>query len=215
MLRILSWNVLYRDYEEKYCPKSKVLSSYPDENDRIKNMLDLLKSNVTENTIICMQEVSDLVIKELNKTFGKEYSIFTYNIRDNEHLVTITPRGFSKIAAFTNASTNGYIIVENDKFVVINCHLIPQRYSNVDVLSYLIEFHKTNSKIIIAGDFNEKHSIVKERLENYFTCPFYGNTYKKNPIDHIIFNCFGEFTPEKVHQKYISDHHMIKIDIKL
>jgi hypothetical protein len=210
MFRIISWNVLYRGYEEQYNPKSRILSAYPDEKERIAAVVDMVSNNVTENTVVCLQEVSKDVLDVLRVTFVA-HNIFSHHIRNDEYLVTITPPRFSLLKSFKHPVSNGFLVVTDKKSVIINCHLVPQRACRENIMEYLSTLSGNN--VFIAGDFNEEHSKVKLALSSW-CCPYYGNTYKGRPIDHIVwYGLNTEYISGRILQRYISDHHMIGLEI--
>lgn len=208
---ILSWNVLYINYEKKYCPNSKILQKFDNkEGERLNHIIFVLLQQVGTNMIFCLQECSFELLRELNIFFSSNYNIFAYNVQEDEYLVTITPNDFKCIFSYKNESSNGYLIVENDKYIVVNCHLIPQRYSNINILKYLNSLKISSKPIFIAGDFNEKHNIVKRQLGNNYICPYYGKTYKNRSIDHIIFDKnYIDYKIDNICQDNISDHNPI------
>jgi hypothetical protein len=216
MPKVISWNVLYRAYEEKFNPNSEILSTYSREEDRVAQIVSLLKEHIDLDTVACLQEVSTPVILGLVKEFEKSHRIFSYNLREDEHLVTITPKEFKLENGYSHDTSNGYLEVTNGISQVINCHLLPQRYTKKNILEYLCKMGNTKRDTFIAGDFNELHSKVKEKLQGKFTCPYYGRTYKHKAIDQIVFNAKpSEHTAQKINQVHISDHHMILLDFQL
>jgi hypothetical protein len=211
MVRIISWNILLRKHEKKYQPKSIILKTYPNEKLRIQNIIYLLDSLITNQTIACLQEVSILTIALLLKKFEKTHNIFYYNIKKDEFLVTITPPQFYILKKFKNKTSNGYLIVSNNIINIINCHLIPQKYTKQKVLPYISNLgnHKPT---FISGDFNEIHKNIKNKLKNWI-CPHYKKTYKKKSLDHIIFNKpIKHYKINNINSKNLSDHNLIYLD---
>lgn len=218
MTKIISWNVLYRGYEELYCPDSTILSAFPKETERVAEIVLMLSvvSQVDKDTVVCLQEVSSDVIAALLSQFGKSHTLFSHCVRNDEYLVTIAPKHFVMEWSGSNDICNACLSVSNDLCRVVNCHLLPQRYAAADVMEYLLELQTDDKLTLIAGDFNEVHKTVKERLHDKYVCPYYGKTYKKKAIDQIVFtpNCFAEYETGK-HMTDISDHHLIYLEIKL
>jgi hypothetical protein len=229
---------MHRSYEEKYNNDSQVLETFPWESDRIAHIIKILQKHVIDHTVTCLQEVSTETLQALIESFGQTHKIFYYNIRDDEYLVTLTPfreaasgeldkpdMTFEQNPNFTleygtqGATANGYLVVTNGKYRVVNCHLLPQRFVNEHVLEYLKTFDKSDEDItvvtFIAGDYNECYNIVEDVLNDMYICPFYGKTYKKRAIDHIVFTQNGPplYKSAKVYSEYASDHHMIYLDI--
>ena len=219
MLRIISWNVLYRKYEEQYNSNSSILKKYPNEYLRAIQIVTFIYKQITENTIICLQEVSSMVLNNLTAVFRISHNIYHYQDSNEDFLVTITPKNFRLDFCQSHKTSNGYMSVTDGKMYVINCHLKPQRYisKNTNILEHLKSFRKTNNQTFIAGDFNENHKIVKSKLDNDFICPYYGKTYKSRAIDHIIFDTEekNSYEVKKVDNEFISDHDMIILDIEL
>ena len=73
MPKVISWNVLYRAYEEKFNPNSEILATYSREEDRVAQIVSLLKEHVDPDTVACLQEVSTPVILGLVKEFEKSH----------------------------------------------------------------------------------------------------------------------------------------------
>ena len=217
MLRIISWNVLYRAYEEKYNPVSKILKTYPKEEDRVNGIISLIQVMSDNVTVICLQECSSAICDKLTTVFAKTHRVFTYNIQNDEHLVTLASKEFKMIWKGTHETCRGYIAVHNDSVTIINCHLLPQRYAKSSVMKLLRGFLDTYSGVVfVAGDFNENHKKVKEKLGGYYVCPYYGKTYKKKPIDHIVFAIDeAQYKNTLIIQEQLSDHHAIMLDFEL
>lgn len=215
MVHIVSWNVMYRKYEEEYNPESPILKKYIDEKLRIEEIIIFLRDNILSNSIICLQEVSNDLLDKLTEVFVDTFNIFSVNVEEKNNIVTLAPKKFYKEACRnSNHISHGYLIVNNDEIRVMNCHLKPQRFCITDVLYSLINMRKEGITTFIAGDFNEQYKLVHKKLHSIFICPYYGKTYKKKPIDHIIFD-LDNINSYKVSKKSneLSDHEMIILDI--
>ena len=212
-MNIVSWNVLLRDYEEKYNPESKILTVWIDETQREDKIIDVISAHSNNDSIILLQEVSLSLLDKIKKIF--EYKLlFTHKITENEYLVTLTPYFYNKEEWLQNEVSNGYLVVKNNNLRIINTHLIPQRYVKYNVLDYILKL-SNHIDTIIAGDFNENWKKVNTILESRYRVPFFGNTYKKRPIDHIIFDkrLLYTYTTTNVLCEKISDHNLIKLSI--
>jgi len=211
-MNILSWNVLLRDHAEKYSPESEILSYWPHENYRENKIINILKIYSDNNSIIALQEVSSSLLEKLKTSFNNK-SMFTYQISDNEYLVTITPESsYVQEPWIQNEIANGYLVVKKDKLLIINTHLIPQRYTKYNVLKYILNL-PSDMNNIVAGDFNENWKKVNISLESKYKIPFFGNTYKKRQFDHIIFdkNLPYNYSINHILCENVSDHNLIKI----
>lgn len=215
MLRVVSWNVMYREYEEEYNPNSEILKKYVNEQLRIEQILIFIRENITPNTIICLQEVSNDLLWKLSEVLISSFNIFSANVENNNNVVTLAPKSFLQ-DDFCNSSSvsHAYVVINNGKTRIINCHLKPQRFAKGDVLEFVKNMKKVDTTTFIAGDFNELHKNVYKKLHDNFICPYYGKTYKKKAIDHIIFD-LSDVTSYKVCKKPndLSDHDMIILDI--
>lgn len=211
MSKIISWNTLYIEYEKKYNPNSKILSRYKDnEEKRIDDIVSVLIKNSDNKTIICLQECSRLLLNKVKYKFI-EHSVFSYNIgsKDDEYLITIAPKEFRIDQCIDHPTSNGYLLITNGKYKVVNCHLKPQRFvENKNVLKYLYDLPKD---VIIAGDFNETYYIVKKVLNSRYKVPIYGKTYKGKMIDHIIYDLSFNVKTKMIKTYYLSDHHIIQM----
>ena len=219
MLRIISWNVLYRKYEEQYNPESLILNKYPEEFLRLIQIITLIYDQMKDNTIVCLQEVSSILLDKLRTVFGNFHNIFQYQDSREDFLVILAPQNYDLDFCCSHKTSNGYLSITNGKINIITCHLKPQRYisKTINILEYIKTLRKTNQKTFIAGDFNENHKQLKSKLNNDFICPYYGKTYKKKAIDNIIFDSRIEtnYNTQKIDTKLVSDHDMIILDIEL
>ena len=220
MPKIFSWNIMFRKYEILYHPESKIIETYPNENDRIDRIISILRYYITCKTFLCLQEVSSKILEKIIFNFENTHKIFSYCIRssedENEYLVTVAPKEFNFNIKWSgeHETSNGYLVIQDDKTTIINCHLLPQRYAKSSVMDYLREFLIMYSgNIFIAGDFNENHKKLKNELYGYYICPYYGKTYRKKPIDNIIFAVDKiKYRTSFIKHNYLSDHYAILLD---
>jgi hypothetical protein len=211
-MNILSWNVLFREYEETYNPNSSILKEWKNESEREDKIIKILKENSDDNSIILLQEVSQNLLEKIMNSF-QEKQIFSYNVRSNEFLVTITMKEiFEKELIKQHDTANGYLSIVKNNLRIINTHLIPQRYCKINIMDYLLKL-PNESNLIICGDFNETYKNVCSFLEKRYIIPYFGSTYKnKKQIDYIIFdNKNIKHKIVKVLTNNISDHNLIKI----
>lgn len=187
---ILNWNTLVREYEQKYKPDSNILKIYPDENSRVefivKIIKECLKDHDQNNIIVCLQEVSDKLLEKIQSGFSS-LNILYYKIKENENLVLLSSYESELILGESNDAVRGVLVAKIKDFYIINTHIVPQRYANVDTMAYISSLRKYGDKIYVCGDFNEAYTKVREKLFRYYTCPRYGKTYRKRSIDNIIF----------------------------
>ena len=217
-MKIISWNVLYIEYEKRYNPTSDILLKYADDNDRIRDIVDMIAKQISSDTIICLQECSLQLVLLIKENFENSHSVFTTHVRTDEYLLTMTPREqeykrqvFSK-SNYTSTA-NGYLIVSNNKLRIINCHLIPQNIVEQDVLKLMKgEFHAKGT--FIAGDYNQTRKSVVNELKYKYTIPYFGPSYKgKKGIDFIIFNYHCMYTSGIIETSLLSDHDMVYLEI--
>ena len=210
-MNIISWNVLLRDYEEKYNPKSYILKKWNNEKSRIEMIINKIKENSNKDSIILLQEVSSNMKEKLSEEFSNKH-MFSYLVRTNEYLISLVPSNsnFKEEIWKKNNMSNGNLIINNNFIRIINTHLIPQKYCNDNIMSYIINL-PFDMKLIIAGDFNEYYKKVNNKLKLRYTVPLFGNTYKKKQIDHIIFDNDLEYKCTKIFSNNLSDHHLIKL----
>ena len=216
---IISWNVLLRNHEEKYNPESSILKTWKNEENRCKNIIKILVDLILikPHILICLQEVSDLLLKKIRTGFGISYMIFSQKLKTKipEFLVTITPHHFINQNIKQNYDiAKALLLVKNPTtgMTVLNTHLTPQRFCKYNVMQYLGD---TKNYTIIAGDFNEIYKNVNFNLGKKYGVQKFGNTYKKNQIDHIII--LGKNTKvqnkNKINMNHISDHHLISLTL--
>lgn len=207
-LSVFSWNVLYRKYEEQYNPHSDILKKFPEENDRQQGILEMIKHYINPYMIMCLQECDKQLLDLLKHTI-RTHTIFSTKIRDDEYLVTLSPYGFLKEDCENHPSSNGYLIISNKKYRIVNCHLLPQRYAKVDVLGFIKNL-PTDKITIVAGDFNEGYYKVSEKLNNRYLIPRYGKTYKHKEIDFIIIDTKIRYHVNQITNN-MSDHKAIQL----
>jgi hypothetical protein len=219
----MSFNTLYRAYEQKYNPESEILRKYLNEDDRLEEITGIVSEYLDQYTVICLQECS-LELIELLRPRIQTHTLFTHNIRDEEYLVTMTPTtaGFSQETCEVQPGANGCLIVSNHKYRVVNYHLIPQKYAQkgVKVLDYVRNLPQ-DKICIVAGDFNEKHKKVKNTLRDRYIVPFFGRTYRQRSIDHIIVDksikliTTVNYTTRVIETDNVSDHKGILLTMDL
>lgn len=214
---VVSWNTLLRQHEEKYNPNSRILQKYSNEHIRLSEITKLIYNYVKNSpkSVICLQECSKKLIDMLEYQFT-DYFIARQKIGSNEYLVTIAPASFTVEKYASHASSHGYLIVSNDTHRIINCHLIPQKFSTVNVMKHIKQFANMDNKCtIVAGDFNEKYQAVRKGLSDRYIVPKHGQTYKKKQIDYIIvdnlYEC--ELSTDRFRTD-LSDHHLISVQIE-
>jgi endonuclease/exonuclease/phosphatase family metal-dependent hydrolase len=230
-ISVFSWNVLYREHEERYNPTSTILTTFTKEDDRCNSIIKFILENTNENTVICLQECSNKIILLLETNF-KTHNLYSQNIIKNtdEYIITLLPKN---IHTHTHTHTHTYthinkveynvtitynlypfraiLILENDNIRIINCHLIPFKYSKIDIVKSFTQF---NDKLtIIAGDFNEEKKYVNRKLKHLYTIPSFGHTYKNKQIDYIIFNKDYIYDCFTLDNHNISDHKPILLEI--
>jgi hypothetical protein len=220
MFSVISWNVLYREYEETYKPDSKILKKYPNEITRVNDICNIVCSMIAQTSIICLQECSIDIYRTLSKKLSPIYDIFSINVRSNEYLITIAPKKFK----FENDNirqkpecSNALLSISTNSIKIINCHLIPKEYAKENVIKFLKSLSpETTKKLYIAGDFNECFKLLSRTLSYNYTIPYFGNTYRKRQIDHIIYGRSldnEQFTVKTflINTAAVSDHHMIQL----
>ncbi len=83
-MNIISWNVLLRDYEEKYNPESEILTVWPDESQREDKIIDVINQNSNDKSIVLLQEVSLTLVDKIKNVFDKNKLVFTHKITEND-----------------------------------------------------------------------------------------------------------------------------------
>lgn len=164
---IISWNVLYRQYEESYNPNSTILEQFSDEKIRIQEQFEFIikESMQDEEIIICLQECSVDLLRLLQKYYKDKKAVFFQaaksnddeneksedsHINDNkqntpivnlnessDYLVTIAPLNYKRSEWITHAGFRGYILVHNDENYVFNFHFRPQKCVKTYILGTL------------------------------------------------------------------------------
>ena len=213
-MKIISFNTLHISYEKKYNPNSQIILNYPNDNDRLLDIYKIISENINNDTVICLQECSIVLLNLLKNKIT--YDIFSQEIDDDVFMVTIAPSIFNfKIENIQKNKyeniAHGYLVMSNDNIRIINCHLIPKFAAKGDIYSFINDTC-ADKKCIIAGDFNEKYKNIAKYLQEY-TIPYFGPTYKKNKeYDQIIFNFKSIFDIKKIDTYSVSDHCAIMID---
>lgn len=217
---ILSWNVLLREYEEKYNPCSDILKTYPVELDRLHDIIKIIKNSISNETVVCLQECSSELINMLKETF-RSFTIHNKKIGENDYLVTMIPaRVNSSIEEIETGIPHSQLIVKTNRFRIINCHLIPQKHCEIPILESLYRFCKEEStKInIVAGDFNENFKTVQHEFGNEYIVPYFGKTYRYKQIDYILIETKNKnilHIPFLINSVRVSDHQPIKLIVTL
>jgi hypothetical protein len=214
-MRVVSWNVLFRQYEEIHVPDSEILKRYPVDIVRTIEIYEFLSPFISQDYIICLQECSIelLTLLQFRVPYGKKV-FYEYNSKGGDYVITIAPDTFRKVNFELNTlCVRNCVIVEDNWTRIINCHLIPQRYVEISVLEYLKSLTTYNT--IIAGDFNAMRKDLLFKMQEW-TIPYYGKTYNhKRDIDFIITNMQADTYDSSMvrNGKQLSDHEMIILEI--
>lgn len=214
MVHFYSWNVLYREYEQKYNPKSHILDIYTDETARIQSQTQLVISLLDNSSVFCLQECSWGLIKELRKRLPSYYTVFYRKTDSQDYVVTVSPSFFKNKYIVYGSWCKGMVVIENNKYCIINCHLTPQRYSQYNVMKELQNI-TTDKKRIICGDFNERYNRVFNFHKNTFLVSKFNRTYKKKQLDYIMIEYPVKIISKKICKNNTSDHALISIQVQL
>lgn len=214
LLKIISWNVLYRKHEKKFNPESKILSKYPNEDTRVKDTVNTIKSIIDHLTVVCLQECSWDTLMSLYNSLTCHF-IFYHHVNDKEYIVTCVPKhnGFYKQVVTQSSCSNGVLVVTNGHLTIANCHLVPQAFSNKNVVNEVVRNFPVTNMTVFAGDFNECYTSIKRKLQDVYTVPPHKKTYKNKSIDHIFVDAhsskFLELQTGIIKTYYLSDHNII------
>jgi hypothetical protein len=215
-MNVLSWNVLHREHEIRYQPRSKILKSFPDDTVRLKEIVVLLVDQSRHETIICLQEVCKELYDLVRATFSLTHDVFSQQISDIEFLVTVTPKFLECTDELKPVPgvANGLHILSNSWLRIVNCHLKPQFVMRDNVLSAIRNVQHPEKFTIVAGDFNETSKKIREAIGKDFRVPYYGLTYKgRKGIDHVLFNRNIRYKAGVVQTKTLSDHNPIILNL--
>lgn len=217
-MRVISWNVLFRQYEELHVPESEILKRYPLDIIRIIEIYEFISPYMTQDCIICLQECSIELLTLLQFRIPAGKNIFyEYNSKGGDYIITIAPNTFKQVKFNLNTlCIRNCVIIdnENESMRIINCHLIPQRYSEDDVIEYLKSL-SVYENMIIAGDFNAMRKDLVLKMPEWII-PYYGRTYNhRRDIDFVITTIQAEEYKSAIIRnfKQLSDHEMILLDI--
>jgi hypothetical protein len=208
-MRIFSWNVLYRQYEEKYNPGSCILKNYPVESKRAENIVHVVKQYCKDKNVICLQECSEEILNLLLENII-DYKVFYSSFSCKDYIITIAPKDYDVEVSVEYPVCRGIVVIKNTNYRIANCHFIPNRILTTCVFSYVKNMPK-NRINIVAGDFNEKYNIVKRILKKH-RVPWFGNTYKSKQIDHIVIDREKRFNTTLLDSNGLSDHKPILLD---
>lgn len=214
-MRFISWNILYRQHAEKYDSALPLLTKYPNDHDRLCEIVELLRKFVTDKTIVSLQECHTDILPLLYNYFSQTHMIHYVYVKDctfqTECLVTMTPLSDNYQAVYNSGTC---CIFKSNKHYIANCHFIPQKYTKIPMFAQLSAI-KQNMPAIIMGDFNETINRVKCKLEHKFVVPWFGNTYKqKKQIDYILLDkrMIIAYNKETIRTE-MSDHAMIVLSV--
>lgn len=201
-LKIISYNILCDNLSTpSFYINSK--TSHLDKHNRLRLLLEILDEELTNKSILCLQEVStDIQLKNLYVfLFNKGFKVIflgelIISFPNELVLKKINMGSFSNLLSknaseanikLVNSIRKYYMILYFDNFVIVNTHLISSnRELRLLQFSLLLnELDKINNKIIITGDMNIE---AKDKLMNLI---------KYNTLN----TQFGKFT---VKNKYTS-----------
>jgi hypothetical protein len=218
-MRVISWNVLSLDCEQKYNPDSKILSKYKGRKfERDRDIVDQIKKVFTEDIIIGLQECSVKLLELLISIFSEKCDIF-YEDNEGECLVLIVSKVLGMKREYIDEkmyedTSYGYVVCSNDRFRVVNCHLIPyfvHKKDNFEIIKNIM----TDKITFVLGDFNTERRQVIKNVGKLYYVPNFHITYKKRSIDNIMFNFMPKsFSTQTFNmiEKMISDHNIIMLD---
>lgn len=226
-MKIVSWNTLNIIHEKKYNPTSKIIKAFSNnESKRLESIANLIFLNSDCNTIICLQECNESLIYYLKLVFNPEkWNIFKLkNITTLalEYTVTICPKhyNFTQVSPLVNRNiVNGIVIIRNENFQIVNCHLKPRFATKNNIFDVLKNYWFQEQKTFLVGDFNETEYYIKKEISHckqygHLLVPHFGPTYKnRKSIDHIILNFKTYIKTTKINPSLLSDHTMIILEI--
>jgi hypothetical protein len=176
----MTWNLLHISHEEKYNPNSEVISKYPDENIRIKYLINMIRQLlVNKNKILCLQEVNGDLLSYIKKEFSMNYHIFFHKhkripekikykyVDPSEYLVTLIEKNISivlgRLPIFFENPGKAVFIIFLENIIIMNAHLpimtdkmSPSKEFIDKVFDKFIATHFNNNAVILCGDFNRK-----------------------------------------------------------
>lgn len=194
-MKILSWNVLHIIHEINYAyDTSPVLEKYSgNEQIRLNAIANFISTLLSEDTIICLQEVPGDLLESIdfkNHTLYKhmhsripeiknsEYLKTLYS-NPNEYIVTIVPNVFSvtniNVIEFDEPSENvnksgkACLFLTLKDLTIGNCHLPFGSSRRKKALTKLTEFINTkfiDKTYILIGDMNMKAQTLQKWLSN-------------------------------------------------
>lgn len=224
-MHVVSWNLLFIEYEKKYCPDSKILREYPNDEVRLRKIVEQLTSITGSDTVICLQECNIFLLSLVIPCFIKTHDVFheTVNKEVGEYIITIVPKNMECVKESKNrlmldsGLARGYLVVSSDKYRIVNCHLPPQftvkNCSILDTIKTELEIHD-DKLTIIAGDFNSHHKDVQRQFGDEYTTPYYGLSYKRSKsLDHIVVNRVVQYKTAIVNTDLLSDHYPISLTL--
>jgi hypothetical protein len=215
---IVSWNVLYRAYEEYYKPDSAILKNYPFETCRVREIVNFLESNFSacNDVVVCLQECSYDLLVALQNTFSN-FKVFYSCSNNKDYVITIAPKDYT-VEYCTIPKCHNMLVIGNKKYRIVNCHLIPRRLSNNNSFDFINKL-PLNKENIVAGDFNEQYKQVCEFFNNRYVITRFGNTYRSKQIDHIMLQRTAKLEiaktvirPTGELNSSLSDHRMIILE---
>lgn len=212
-MKLLTWNVMHRDYETKYNSNSEILTQYKNEDKRLEKQLEIIKNNLNENTIFCLQECSKDIKKNIEDNISS-HGIYSHKLNKNEFILTLAPKDYFIVEHYENKSIRGGLMISNNEHNIFNCHLNPKHIVENEIVLDSIVNLPDNLKTIVCGDFNENYENVNNHLNGYYIIPKNTNTYKKRCIDHIIFDFnASKYNNEVIDCNNTSDHKIVKLEI--
>jgi hypothetical protein len=215
-MNVLCWNVLHREHEIRYQPRSKIIKTFPDDTVRLKRIVTLLMCQSSHETVICLQEVCKELYDLVRAAFSPTHDVFAQQISDTEFLVTVTPKFLECTDELKPVPgvANGLHILSNSWLRIVNCHLKPQFVMEDNVLSAIRSVHHPEKFTIVAGDFNETSKKIRKAIGHDFRVPYYGFTYKgRKGIDHVLLNRNIRYKAGVVRTTTLSDHNPITLNL--
>jgi len=206
-IKIYSWNVFNPIVSinikawKRVCGKDAIFLSMLDNKRftsfRCTAIIEILNEWLSSNkkVIICLQEVSDVLLQEINNSFP---SCSIYSTNDKSMRTTIV-KGIVSVNEFiTLYEDNIGLLIKTEYFDVLNVHFYWKWTKDIVTQVGNVINNKLDHKYILCGDFNKPLRDLDDFLDSFDCLTVYDvnnnkkytgintQTGKKEIIDHII-----------------------------
>jgi hypothetical protein len=214
-INVCTFNCLHIYHEKRYVPDSLTLQAHSNEPKRIQGLVAFISSQLTNDTVVCLQEVSGDLLSALREEFNATHHVISlahnrvpqpvddFRYADpGEYLCTIIPCSVDKETIkeeflYFTTKGKGALITSFGNVMIINTHCTVHEQGVLDLVSLYTLFGQpfveinSNHYVLLLGDTNNEIKAILEVFDQVHP----GRV--SNVVDHDAIG-IPTFTPTSV-----------------